>query len=58
MSKKFYALLSTITTAVSAVAIGIVTYFTPAHMAAINASIPVLEGAIITIAGNFVKEEE
>jgi hypothetical protein len=57
MSKKFYALLSTITTAISAVAIAIVTYFTPEHMAAINASIPVLEGAIITIAGNFVKEE-
>ena len=57
MSKKFYALLSTITTAVSAIAIGLVTYFAPEHMAAINASIPVLEGAVITIAGNFVAKE-
>lgn len=57
MSKKTYALVSTITSAVAAVAAGLVSYFNPPYASAINASIPVAEGAIIAICGNFVKNE-
>lgn len=56
MSKKTYALVATITSAVAAVAVGLVTYFNPGCAAAINASIPIAEGAIIAICGNFVTE--
>lgn len=56
MSKKLYALIATITSAVAAVAAGLVTYFNPSCAAAVNASIPVAEGAIIAICGNFVKD--
>ena len=39
MSKKTFELIVTISGAVSAVAIGLVTYFSPAHATAINSSI-------------------
>lgn len=56
MSKKTYALVATLTSAVSAAAVGLVTFFEPEYAAAINASIPIAEGAVIAICGNFVKE--
>lgn len=56
MSKRTYALVATLTSAAAAAAVGLVTFFAPANAAAINASIPIAEGAIIAICGNFVKE--
>ena len=55
MSKKVYALVSTLTSAAAAAAIGLVTYFNPGCAEAVNASITIAEGAIIAICGNFVK---
>lgn len=54
MSKKTFELIVTISGAVSAVAIGLVTYFSPAHATAINSSIEIAETAIVAICGNFV----
>lgn len=56
MSKKTYALIATLTSAAAAAAVGLVTYFNPSCAAAINASIPIAEGAIIAICGNFVTD--
>lgn len=56
MSKRTYALIATLTSAIAASAAGLVTYFSPSCAAAVNASIPVAEGAIIAICGNFVKD--
>lgn len=56
MTKRVYALVATLTSAVAAAAVGLVTFFDPAYAAAINASIPIAEGAIIAICGNFVKD--
>lgn len=58
MSKKTYALVSTLTTAVATAAIGLVTYFNPGYAEAINASITIAEGAVIAICANFVKAEQ
>lgn len=56
MSKRTYALVATLTSAAAAAAVGLVTYFNPAQAEAINASIPIAEGAIIAICANFIKE--
>lgn len=56
MTKRVYALVATLTSAAAAAAVGLVTFFDPAYAAAINASIPIAEGAIIAICGNFVKD--
>ena len=56
MSKRTYALVATLTSAAAAATVGLVTYFNPGCAAAVNASIPIAEGAIIAICGNFVKE--
>lgn len=53
MSKKLAALIGGLTTAAAGAAIAIVTYFAPENMGAINASISVVEGAVITIVGLF-----
>ena len=53
MSKKLAALIGGLTTAAAGAAIAIVTYITPENMGAINASISVVEGAVITIVGLF-----
>lgn len=57
MNKKTEVLVSTITSAVASIAIGIVTFIAPVHMVAINASIGVIEGAVLTIIGLFSKKE-
>lgn len=56
MKKRTYALVATLTSAVAAAAVGLVTYFNPSCAAAVNASIPIAEGAIIAICGNFVTD--
>lgn len=53
MSKKLAALIGGLTTAAAGAAIAIVTYCGPENMGAINASISVVEGAVITIVGLF-----
>lgn len=54
MSQKTFNLVSTITTSIAAIAIGIVTYIKPQYATAINDSIVIAEGAVIAICGNFV----
>ena len=53
MSKKTYELITVITGAVGAVAIGLVTHFNPPMATAINDSIQIAETAILGICGNF-----
>ncbi len=53
MSKKTFELITVITGAVSAVAIGLVTYFNLPNATAINDSIQIAETAIVAICGNF-----
>lgn len=53
MSKKTFELITIITGSVSAIAIGLVTYFGLPHAAAINDSIQIAETAIVAICGNF-----
>ena len=55
MSKKTYELIVTISGAVSAIAIGLVTYFKPQYATAINSSIEIAESALVAICGNPVR---
>jgi hypothetical protein len=55
MSRKTFNYISVIVTAVAAILVGTSEYFGWAP--AISTSIPVAQGAIITILGNFVKDE-
>lgn len=57
MSRKVYNLVAAIVTGVIGIAAAIVALVNPPMIAAIEASLPVLEGAVLTIANNFVKEE-
>ena len=57
MSRKVYNLVAAIVTGVIGIAAAIVALVNPPMIAAIEASLPVLEGAILTIANNFVKDE-
>lgn len=54
MDQKTYNIVAAIVTGVIGVASAIVAKFNPPMEAAIEASLPVLEGAILTICGNFV----
>ena len=54
MDKKTYNIVAAVTTGIIGVVAAIVAKVNPAYEAAIEASLPVLEGAILTIAGNFV----
>ena len=56
MSKKVFTFISAIVTGVAAISVAAVTFFNPNFAEAINASIPIAEGAIIGILSNFVKE--
>lgn len=58
MSKKLYALIGGLTTAVSGAAVAVVTYCAPENVGAINSAIGVAEGAVITICGLFVENGE
>lgn len=57
MSKKTFELVVTITGAVCAIAIGLVTHFNPPYASAINSSIEIVESAVIAICGNFAVNE-
>lgn len=54
MNKKTFNLVAGITTGVAGIAIAVVTFFNPAYCEAINGSIAVVEGAVITICSKFV----
>lgn len=58
MKRSTFNLISTITTSVAAIAIGVVTYLKPQYATAINDSIVIAEGAVIAICGNFVTKED
>lgn len=53
MDKKTFELITVITGAVSAIAIGVVTYLGLPNATAINDSIQIAETAIVAICGNF-----
>lgn len=56
MSKKVYNVVAAVTTGVIGVAAAVIALYNPPYEAAIEASLPVLEGAILTIAGNFTEK--
>lgn len=56
MTKRMFALVSTLVTCDTMASIAIVTYFNPSCAEAVNASISIAEGAVIAICSNFVKE--
>jgi hypothetical protein len=58
MSKKFFTLISGITSGVALIAEAVTVYTAPSYQLAICSCIPVIEGAIITCCGYFVKEAE
>lgn len=54
MSQKVYNVVAAVTTGIIGVAEALVALFNPPCEVAIVASLPVLEGAILTIASNFI----
>ncbi len=58
MSRKVYNVVAAVATGVIGIAAAIIALVNPPMEAAIEASLPVLEGAILTIANNFVVEEK
>lgn len=58
MKKSVYNVIAAIVTGVIGIAAAIVALVNPPMIAAIEASLPVLEGAILTIANNFVEEDK
>lgn len=54
MDRKTYNIIAAAVSGVIAVATAVVAKLNPPMEAAIEASLPVLEGAILTICGNFV----
>ena len=57
MDRKTYNIVAAITMGIIGVAEAIVAKFNPPMEGAIAASLPVLEGAVLTIANNFVINE-
>lgn len=58
MSRKVYNVIAASVTGVIGIAAAIIALVNPPMEAAIEASLPVLEGAILTIANNFVVENK
>lgn len=58
MDKKTYNIIAAVTTGVIGTVAAIIAKVNPPFEAAIEASLPVLEGAILTIANNFVINEQ
>lgn len=58
MSKKVYNIVAAITVGIIGVAEAVVAAIDFQFQAAVAASLPVLEGAILTIANNFVTKED
>lgn len=57
MSKKTFALISGITTAVTTAAIAWVTYYEPTNATAINTAIGIIAGAITQVCNLFVNPD-
>lgn len=58
MKKSVYNLVAAIVTGVIGIGAAVVALVNPPMEAAIEASLPVLEGAFLTVANNFVVEEK
>ena len=58
MSRKVYNVIAAAVTGIIGVAAAIIALVNPPMEAAIEASLPVLEGAVLTIANNFVVENK
>lgn len=58
MSRKVYNVIAASVTGVIGIAAAIIALVNPPMEAAIAASLPVLEGAVLTIANNFVVENK
>lgn len=58
MSRKVYNVIAASVTGVIGIAAAIIALVNPPMEAAIEASLPVLEGAVLTVANNFVVEEK
>ena len=58
MSRKVYNVIAASVTGVIGVVAAIIALVNPPMEAAIEASLPVLEGAVLTIANNFVVENK
>ena len=58
MSRKVYNVVAASVTGVIGIAAAIIALVNPPMEAAIEASLPVLEGAVLTIANNFVVENK
>ena len=58
MSRKVYNVVAAVATGVIGIAAAIIALVNPPMEAAIEASLPVLEGAVLTIANNFVVENK
>lgn len=56
MNKKLFTFISAVVAGIAAISVATVTFFNPAYAEAINASIPIVEGAIIGVLSNFVKD--
>jgi len=58
MSRKVYNVVAASVTGVIGIAAAVLALVNPPMLAAIEASLPVFEGAVLTIANNFVIEED
>lgn len=58
MSRKVYNVIAASVTGVIGIVAAIIALVNPPMVAAIEASLPVLEGAVLTIANNFVVEDK
>lgn len=58
MSRKVYNVIAASVTGVIGIVAAIIALVNPPMEAAIEASLPVLEGAVLTIANNFVVEDK
>ena len=58
MSRKVYNVIAASVTGAIGIAAAIIALVNPPMEAAIEASLPVLEGAVLTIANNFVVENK
>ena len=58
MSRKVYNVVAASVTGFIGIAAAVLALVNPPMLAAIEASLPVLEGAVLTICNNFVIEED
>lgn len=58
MSRKVYNIVAASVTGIIGIVAAVIALVNPPMEAAIEASLPVLEGAVLTIANNFVVEDK